>query len=169
MRDAARPGRHRPRHPAARHAGAARPRDVPLGEITSGTFSPTLRKGVALALLDRQVEDGAEVLGRRPRPPRGVRGHQAAVRADPTSRSPDDRTRLVLRTSSHVPWWWQRSRPTDGSTVEPADGRQEFPTRGDAESWVGEFWADLAEDGVAAVTLFEGDRQVYGPMRLDTQ
>jgi aminomethyltransferase len=35
--------------------------DVPLGEITSGTFSPTLRKGVGLALLASQVTDGAEV------------------------------------------------------------------------------------------------------------
>ena len=29
-----------------------------VGEVTSGTFSPTLRQGVALALLDRSVEDG---------------------------------------------------------------------------------------------------------------
>lgn len=36
-------------------------RDVPVGEITSGTFSPTLRKGVALALLATQVGEGAEV------------------------------------------------------------------------------------------------------------
>jgi aminomethyltransferase len=35
--------------------------DVPLGEITSGTFSPTLRKGVGLALVASQVTDGAEV------------------------------------------------------------------------------------------------------------
>jgi aminomethyltransferase len=35
--------------------------DVPVGEITSGTYSPTLRKGVGLALLASQVEDGAEV------------------------------------------------------------------------------------------------------------
>ena len=33
-----------------------------LGEITSGTFSPTLRQGIALALLDRSVEDGATVV-----------------------------------------------------------------------------------------------------------
>jgi aminomethyltransferase len=33
-----------------------------LGEITSGTFSPTLRQGVALALLDRAVEDGDTVV-----------------------------------------------------------------------------------------------------------
>jgi aminomethyltransferase len=35
--------------------------DVPLGRVTSGTFSPTLRKGVGLALLDAQVTEGAEV------------------------------------------------------------------------------------------------------------
>ncbi|WP_254052259.1 glycine cleavage system aminomethyltransferase GcvT [Aeromicrobium sp. A1-2] len=33
-----------------------------LGEITSGTFSPTLRQGIALALLERSVEDGATVV-----------------------------------------------------------------------------------------------------------
>jgi aminomethyltransferase len=35
--------------------------DVPVGEITSGTFSPTLRKGIALALINSQVAEGAEV------------------------------------------------------------------------------------------------------------
>ncbi len=35
--------------------------DVPLGEVTSGTYSPTLKKGVGLALLASQVTDGAEV------------------------------------------------------------------------------------------------------------
>ena len=48
--------------------------------------------------------------------------------------------------------------------AEHAD--QRFSTQGDAESWVGEIWAELAEHGVAAVTLFEHDRQVYGPMSL---
>jgi aminomethyltransferase len=33
----------------------------PVGEVTSGTFSPSLRKGVGLALLARQVSDGDEV------------------------------------------------------------------------------------------------------------
>jgi aminomethyltransferase len=33
-----------------------------LGEITSGTFSPTLRQGIALALLEQSVEDGATVV-----------------------------------------------------------------------------------------------------------
>ena len=31
------------------------------GEVTSGTFSPTLKQGVALALLDRGVEEGTAV------------------------------------------------------------------------------------------------------------
>lgn len=33
-----------------------------LGEITSGTFSPTRRQGIALALLEPSVEDGATVI-----------------------------------------------------------------------------------------------------------
>jgi aminomethyltransferase len=35
--------------------------DVPLGEITSGTFSPTLKKGIGLALLAATIEEGQEV------------------------------------------------------------------------------------------------------------
>ncbi|GAA4099994.1 glycine cleavage system aminomethyltransferase GcvT [Nocardioides kongjuensis] len=37
-------------------------RDVPLGEVTSGTFSPTMKKGIALALVSTVVDDGAEVM-----------------------------------------------------------------------------------------------------------
>ncbi len=53
----------------ARGRGIARPQmsvrvtqDLPVGYVTSGTFSPTLRKGVALALINSQIELGAEVL-----------------------------------------------------------------------------------------------------------
>lgn len=35
--------------------------DVPLGDITSGTFSPTLRKGIGLALLPVTIAEDAEV------------------------------------------------------------------------------------------------------------
>lgn len=35
--------------------------DVLVGEVTSGTFSPTLKKGIALALVSTSVADGAEV------------------------------------------------------------------------------------------------------------
>jgi aminomethyltransferase len=32
------------------------------GDITSGTFSPTLKQGIALALLNSDIELGSEVL-----------------------------------------------------------------------------------------------------------
>ena len=35
--------------------------DVVVGEVTSGTFSPTLREGIGLALLDPTIEEGESV------------------------------------------------------------------------------------------------------------
>jgi len=43
------------------HMSVSLVRDVLLGEVTSGTFSPTLRKGVGLALIASGIEEGAEV------------------------------------------------------------------------------------------------------------
>lgn len=40
---------------------AADPAGTTLGEVTSGTFSPTLKKGIALALLDTGVKEGDQV------------------------------------------------------------------------------------------------------------
>ncbi|QBR94310.1 hypothetical protein EXE57_03655 [Nocardioides euryhalodurans] len=76
----------------------------------------------------------------------------------PTFRQPDPAER---------PWWW-RLEDSAGSEVEVAGelAGQRFPSQADAESWVGEIWADLAAEGVDQVTLFEQDRQVYGPMSL---
>ena len=42
-----------------------------------------------------------------------------------------------------------------------------FPTQVDVEAWLAESWADLADVGVAAVTLMCFDDVVYGPMSLD--
>lgn len=68
---------------------------------------------------------------------------------------------------SERPWWW---RMEDGSGTEVTVGgdlaEQRFASQADAESWVGEIWADLADEGVDAVVLFENDRRVYGPMSL---
>jgi hypothetical protein len=59
---------------------------------------------------------------------------------------------------------------TCGEPSRPASddehAEQRFASQADAESWVGETWSDLAAAGVDAVTLFEHDRQVYGPMSL---
>ncbi|MCY7395204.1 MAG: glycine cleavage system aminomethyltransferase GcvT [Nocardioides sp.] len=41
--------------------GVSLTRDVLLGQVTSGTFSPTLRKGIGMALVATVVEPGAEV------------------------------------------------------------------------------------------------------------
>ncbi|WP_141013112.1 hypothetical protein [Nocardioides sambongensis] len=73
--------------------------------------------------------------------------------------------------SEERPWTWRLEDAEGNEVALPAElaathGGQRFPTQADAESWVGETWAELAEGGVAAVTLLEGDREVYGPMSL---
>ncbi len=76
---------------------------------------------------------------------------------EPTFRQPS---------AAERPWRW-RLEDSAGTEVaaDEFDG-QRFLSQADAESWVGEIWADLAEVGVDAVTLFEHERQVYGPMSL---
>jgi hypothetical protein len=59
-------------------------------------------------------------------------------------------------------WTWRYDKPAAGEV----EHSEEFPTQGDAESWIGETWRELAAGGVGAVTLFEDDRDVYGPMPL---
>ena len=67
-------------------------------------------------------------------------------------------------------WSWQLLAGPENSAVagpeslsQPAGG---FPSQAEAESWVGEVWRDLVEEGVDAVSLYEEDRLVYGPMSL---
>ncbi|MEO6713671.1 MAG: hypothetical protein ABIM89_09615 [Mycobacteriales bacterium] len=36
-----------------------------------------------------------------------------------------------------------------------------FPTQAEAEAWVSDSWQQLYADGARAVTLMEGDREVY--------
>jgi hypothetical protein len=69
-------------------------------------------------------------------------------------------------TASERPWWWRLEDASGNAVQAPGHDDQRFSSQADAESWVGEIWADLAEAGVDAVTLFEHDRQVYGPMSL---
>lgn len=73
---------------------------------------------------------------------------------------------------SRSSWHW-RLEDSSGAEVQVAEGSTGsdvggFPSQSDAESWIGEVWRDLLDDGVHQVTLFEAERQVYGPMGLHT-
>ena len=63
-------------------------------------------------------------------------------------------------------WTW-RCEDGTGTTVEaevvPTGG---FPSQGEAEAWLSESWAELADAGIEQVTLLEAERVVYGPMSL---
>ncbi|MYT70639.1 MULTISPECIES: hypothetical protein [unclassified Streptomyces] len=65
-------------------------------------------------------------------------------------------------------WTW-RFEKSDGTEVPPAVQPEEFPTQGDAESWIGEYWKELAEGGADQVTLFEDTNEIYGPMSLHAE
>ena len=61
-------------------------------------------------------------------------------------------------------WTW-RMEADDGTELpEPTSGT--LANQSDAESWLGEHWRELAEQGVARVTLLEDGSEVYGPMSL---
>ena len=66
-------------------------------------------------------------------------------------------------------WRW-RLEDSSGTEVTAEGGAASaaggFPSQSDAESWIGETWRDLLDEGVDQVRLFEGDREVYGPMSL---
>lgn len=59
-------------------------------------------------------------------------------------------------------WTWN-FETADGAVT----GRsEEFDNRGDAESWVGEAFGELLDQGVDQVRLFDGEAEIYGPMSL---
>jgi hypothetical protein len=62
-------------------------------------------------------------------------------------------------------WTWSYETET-GDKVEATTTSPSFPSQSDAESWIGETWAQLLSEGVDAVSLFEDERHVYGPMSL---
>ncbi|MGW3042527.1 hypothetical protein ACWC9T_21380 [Kitasatospora sp. NPDC001159] len=57
-------------------------------------------------------------------------------------------------------WTW-RYEKADGSTATPSGGQEEFAGQGDAETWIGETWKQLVEDGVDTAVLLEDGQQVY--------
>lgn len=56
-------------------------------------------------------------------------------------------------------WHWK----TDNESIQ-LDG---FDSQEQAEAWLTANYEDLLDEGATEVTLFEGDRQVYGPMGLE--
>jgi hypothetical protein len=42
-----------------------------------------------------------------------------------------------------------------------------FTDQASAESWLGEFYPDLAAAGIISVSLTDGDQIVFGPMALE--
>jgi hypothetical protein len=65
-------------------------------------------------------------------------------------------------------WTWRLEGPA-GETVDPAAVGVTVPpseNQADAESWLGEHWRDLLAREVTAVSLFDGEDRVYGPMSL---
>ncbi|MEU5705019.1 hypothetical protein [Streptomyces aurantiacus] len=65
-------------------------------------------------------------------------------------------------------WTW-RFEKADGAEVQPSVQPEEFTTQGDAESWLGENWKELAEGGADQVRIFEDATEVYGPMSLHAE
>lgn len=64
-------------------------------------------------------------------------------------------------------WTWSYADADGAEVTGPPTSETAFPTQGDAESWLGEAWRDLADAGVAAVTLHRDGAVVYGPMGLE--
>jgi len=61
-------------------------------------------------------------------------------------------------------WTW-RLESADG-TVRSTPAAPAHSNQSDAESWLGEQWRELADAGVAQVTLLDAGAAVYGPMPL---
>jgi hypothetical protein len=63
-------------------------------------------------------------------------------------------------------WRYEKADGTDVAALPDVAQSGGFPSQADAESWIGETWPALLEGGVDQVTLFEDEREVYGPMSL---
>jgi hypothetical protein len=64
-------------------------------------------------------------------------------------------------------WTWRLETADGAVLVTPTSSTQaSYPTQSDAESWIGENWQVLAEEGAAAASLLNDGKFVYGPMPL---
>lgn len=66
--------------------------------------------------------------------------------------------------SENYTWTYGRR---DGSEVSDLGlASTSFPSQADAEAWLSQEWATLADAGVAEVSLMRDGDVVYGPMSL---
>lgn len=61
-------------------------------------------------------------------------------------------------------WVWRLQDAAGTELTGPAS--PQHASQSDAESWLGEQWRELAEHGVAQVSLLDDGTLVYGPMSL---
>lgn len=64
-------------------------------------------------------------------------------------------------------WRWVADAQVADTQVTSLGLDKTFPLQGEAETWLGEFYPDLVDAGIHNVSLYEGDRLVYGPMSLE--
>ncbi len=63
-------------------------------------------------------------------------------------------------------WTWQFEK-ADGTVLTLSSPTESvWTSQGDAESWIGENWRSLLEEGVDQVTLLDDGKVHYGPMSL---
>jgi hypothetical protein len=59
-------------------------------------------------------------------------------------------------------WSWRlEAADTADGAATPAEPVPTHANQADAETWLGEHWRELAEQGVTHVTLLDGDRVLY--------
>jgi hypothetical protein len=63
-------------------------------------------------------------------------------------------------------WIYQNEDGSPSPSLPPEAVITSFPTQADAEEYIGQTWEELLAGGVQAVTLYEADHEVYGPMSL---
>ncbi len=66
-------------------------------------------------------------------------------------------------------WFWRSASSADAGALSELGFDEPFASQGDAEAWISANYAELPTLGVSAVSLFEEDRLVYGPMSLDPE
>lgn len=66
-------------------------------------------------------------------------------------------------------WSWGSEPALDADAATGLGLAESFGSQGDAEAWISAHFAELSEAGVRAVSLYEEDRLVYGPMSLEAE